>query len=106
MVSEVVRDIIKLFKPGVLLEKGKKVYAYDGDGKILPGWKFGNTNSAVTTPVKHFRVNNKDYIVFKDQSKIYIQNRRGETRINTTAKFENSNKRITRIYFIPTNEHK
>jgi hypothetical protein len=72
----------------------KKVYAYSGDGKILSGWKFGKTNSAVTTPVKHFRINNKDYIVFKDQSKIYIQNRRGETRVNTSAKFENSNNEL------------
>ena len=72
----------------------KKVYAYSGDGKILSGWKFGKTNSAVTTPVKHFRINNKDYIVFKDQSKVYIQNRRGETRVNTSAKFENSNNEL------------
>lgn len=68
----------------------KKIYAYDGDGKILSGWKFEKTDNEVTTPIQHFRVNNKDYIVFKDQSYIYIQNRKGETRVNVTAKFENS----------------
>ena len=68
----------------------KKIYALNRDGKVLNGWNFGETDSEVTTPVKHFRVSNKDYIVFKDKSKIYIQNRRGETRISTSVEFENS----------------
>lgn len=71
--------------------QNKKVYAYNHEGKIITGWRFGKTTSEVTTPVQHFRVNNKDYIVFKDKSKIYIQNRQGETRVNCAAKFENSN---------------
>jgi len=74
--------------------ENKKVYAYSNDGQILSGWKFGKTNTEVTTPIKHFRVSNKDYIVFKDQSSIYIQNRRGEVRLKTTAKFENSGNEI------------
>ncbi len=69
----------------------KKVYALDHDGKVLAGWKFGKTDNRVTTPIQHFRVNNKDYIVFKDQSHIYIQDRRGGTRVNSEAKFESSN---------------
>ena len=36
-------------------------------------------------------MSNKDYIVFKDAGKIYIQDRRGETRVNIAAQFENSN---------------
>lgn len=67
-----------------------KVLAYDQNGKIVSGWKFGQTKSAVTTPVQHFRVSNRDYIVFKDQEKIYIQDRRGGTRVNVSARFENS----------------
>ncbi len=70
--------------------ENKKVYAYNSEGKILTGWKFGKTDYPITTPIQHFRVNNKDYIVFKDQSRIYIQNRKGEMRVKTTAKFENS----------------
>ncbi|MEN8117027.1 MAG: DUF3352 domain-containing protein [Bacteroidota bacterium] len=70
--------------------ENRKVYAYDHDARMITGWKFGQTGSNVTTPVQHFRVNNKDYIVFKDNSKIYIQNRRGETRVKTSAGFENS----------------
>ncbi len=70
--------------------ENRKVYAYNNEGKILTGWKFGKTDYTVSTPIQHFRVNNKDYIVFKDQSRIYIQNRKGETRVTSTAKFENS----------------
>lgn len=70
--------------------ENKKVSAYDHEGKIISGWKFGQTSGAVTTSVQHFRVNNKDYIVFKDQSKVYIQNRQGATRVNCSTKFENS----------------
>jgi len=70
--------------------ENKKVYAYDTEGKILTGWTFNQTDKEVTTPIQHFRVNNKDYIVFKDNSRIYIQNRRGETRVQTPVTFENS----------------
>lgn len=68
----------------------KKIYAYDKQGSILSGWNFDKTDFPVTTPVQHFRVSGKDYIVFKDKSRIYIQNRKGETRVTTSAKFENS----------------
>ncbi|HSH19976.1 MAG TPA: hypothetical protein VLA03_05965, partial [Draconibacterium sp.] len=68
----------------------KKIYAYDKQGNILSGWNFDKTDFPVTTPVQHFRVSGKDYIVFKDKSRIYILDRRGETRVTSTAKFENS----------------
>lgn len=70
--------------------ENKKVYAYSHEGNIISGWTFGQTSSPVTNPVQHFRVHNKDYIVFKDKSKVYIQNRQGQMRVNCSAKFENS----------------
>ncbi|MFW5831888.1 MAG: hypothetical protein ACOCVA_06530 [Prolixibacteraceae bacterium] len=68
----------------------KKIYAYDYSGRVITGWEFGKTDHPVTTPVKHFRIDRKDYIVFKDKSRIYIQDRRGHTRVETSARFENS----------------
>ncbi|NQU86768.1 MAG: hypothetical protein HQ541_13505, partial [Mariniphaga sp.] len=68
----------------------KKVYAYDGSGNIVSGWKFGQTDHEVKTPVQHFRVGGKDYIVFKDKSKIYVQDRQGNTRVDLQSRFENS----------------
>lgn len=67
-----------------------KIYAYDYTGKIISGWNFGETDSPVTTPVQHFRISGNDYIVFKDKSKIYIQDRQGETRVPVSVRFENS----------------
>ncbi len=68
----------------------KKVYAYDKEGKIMPGWIFEGTKSEITTPIQHFKVKGKDYIVFKDRYRIYIQNRKGEAVAKTAAEFENS----------------
>ena len=70
--------------------ENRKVVAYDFAGNIISGWDFGQTDHEVTTPVQHFRVGGKDYIVFKDKSHIYIQDRQGKTRVKTSAKFENS----------------
>ncbi len=70
--------------------KDKKIYCYDSAGKIVDGWKFKHTDHLVTLPVQHFRTGGKDYIVFKDKSRIYIQNRRGETRVKIPVNFENS----------------
>jgi PIN domain nuclease of toxin-antitoxin system len=70
--------------------ENNRIYAYDGTGKIVTGWKFDQTESTVTTPVQHFRVDAKDYIVFKDKSKIYIQDRQGETRVPVSEQFTNS----------------
>ncbi len=68
----------------------KKVYAYDYSGKVVSGWEFGLTDFPVTTPVQHFRIDRKDFIVFKDKSRIYILDRKGRTRVTTEARFENS----------------
>ncbi len=68
----------------------QRVYAYDATGKIVQGWEFEKTAHPVTTPVEHYRIGRKDYIVFQDKSKVYIQNRRGQTRVETASWFENS----------------
>ncbi len=67
------------------------VYALDQSGKIISGWKFDRTESPVTLPVQHFRVNGGDYIVFADNSSVYILDRQGETRIPTPQKLTISN---------------
>lgn len=59
----------------------KKVYAYTIKGNIVDGWVFGKAERAVKNPAQHFRVGDKDYIVFSDGLRTYILNRRGETRV-------------------------
>jgi hypothetical protein len=59
----------------------RKVYVYDLQGNIVPGWTFKNTEGIVKKPVQHFRVAEKDYIIFSDPVRTYILDRRGEERI-------------------------
>lgn len=68
----------------------KKIYVFDGAGKAVSGWKFGKTEQPVTTAIQHFRVNKKDYIVCKDESRIYILDRQGQQRVKVSEKFDNS----------------
>ena len=72
----------------------KKVYAYDTNGSLVSGWKFGTTDHLVSEPIKHYRIEGKDFIVFKDKAKVYIQNRRGETRVKVNTSIEYSNNEL------------
>ena len=72
----------------------KKIVAYNKNGKIISDWNFEGTKTVVTTPVQHFKVSGKDYIVFKDKNRIYIQNRKGEAVVKITNEFENSRKQL------------
>ena len=66
------------------------VYAYTKEGNLLQGWEFGTAESEVTLPVNHFRIGDKDFLVFGDRYKTYILDRRGRTRVSTSAFFERS----------------
>ncbi len=68
----------------------KRVYDYNKEGKILQGWAFDKTDTRVNSPVQHFRVGTKDYIVFADQYRVYILNRRGEVRVKPEKQFTQS----------------
>jgi hypothetical protein len=70
--------------------ENKRIYDYNIEGNILEGWQFGKTDTKVTAPVQHFRVKTKDYIVFADQYRIYILNRRGKVRVRPEKQFASS----------------
>ncbi|MEX0982688.1 MAG: hypothetical protein WD577_10775 [Bacteroidales bacterium] len=61
--------------------ENREVYVYDIEGNIVPGWKFPSSEGTVQKPVQHFRIGDKDYIVFSDQIRAYILDRRGDERI-------------------------
>jgi hypothetical protein len=63
------------------------IYLYDKEGNIIKGWNFGKTEGRVDDPLRHFRIGNKDYIVFADHFTCYMLNRRGETRVNVKKHF-------------------
>jgi hypothetical protein len=60
----------------------RKIYVYNLDGNTVPGWSFKKTEGIVEKPVQHFRVLEKDYILFSDNIRSYIVDRRGRERIS------------------------
>lgn len=61
----------------------RKIYVYDLEGNLIPGWSFRRSEGMVRKPVQHFRIGEKDYIVFSDQIRTYILDRRGRERVDT-----------------------
>lgn len=61
--------------------KDKRVRLYDLDANLISGWEFDKADAPVTTAIQHYRFDGKDYIVFGDTLRMYILNRKGETRI-------------------------
>ncbi|NOY38409.1 MAG: hypothetical protein GXO83_12660 [Chlorobi bacterium] len=59
----------------------KKMYLYNKEGGLVQGWNMKTYESRIYTPVKHFRIHKKDYIVFSDTMNVYVLNRRGNTRV-------------------------
>jgi hypothetical protein len=65
----------------------RKVYVYDLEGSLVTGWKFGKTESPVEGEIQHFRIHEKDYIVFSDKNRTYFLDRRGRDRIKVKNQF-------------------
>jgi hypothetical protein len=65
-----------------VVTQNKALLMYDKKGKSINGFKYKKTSNSITTKPKHFRINNKDYIVFAAGNKMMILNRKGQSRIN------------------------
>jgi len=59
----------------------KKIYAYDKLGNQVKGWEKFVTQEKITSPVRYFRAEGKDYIVASDSRNIYLLDRRGGKRV-------------------------
>lgn len=68
----------------------KKVYLYNVKGQAIKDWKFGETETVVTTPLQHFVAEGKDFIVFADKFNMYMVNRKGETRVTVQEQIQKS----------------
>jgi hypothetical protein len=79
---------IRICIPG----EDRKIYMYDKDGKIIPGWQPEHTDNEVLQPLQHFRVGSKDYIVAIDKYKFYILDRKGKNRVPVKKYFQVSSK--------------
>lgn len=66
----------------------KNVYLYEVSGKQVKGWDCDRADKDFVTKVNHFRVDGKDYIVFADQYRLYILDRKGKERVRVSTVFD------------------
>ncbi|MCW3085319.1 MAG: hypothetical protein JWP12_2685 [Bacteroidetes bacterium] len=62
--------------------ENKKILCYKANGELVDGFQFDKTANPVYLPVQYFSASNKDHLCAIDvKGKIYILDRKGETRI-------------------------
>jgi hypothetical protein len=70
-----------------LAGEDRSISLYSKEGNILQGWEFGRTEGRVSMPLQHFRIGDRDYLVFADPLTCYILNRKGRTRVRVQKHF-------------------
>lgn len=62
--------------------QNKKILNFRANGMPLDGWSFRESEEKISIPLQFFSINNLDYIFTVDiKGKVYVLNRKGETRI-------------------------
>jgi len=64
----------------------RRIYVYDKAGNIVTGWNFGMAERTITKEIQHFRVRDKDYIVFSDGGRNYLLDRQGRERVQLSKR--------------------
>ena len=78
-----------------VITQGRNVYMYNNQAKIVRGFTFSEAPSNILGLPKHFRVGNKDYLVFKlDNNTLRILHRVGSDRIKVDEKIDFSNNEV------------
>jgi hypothetical protein len=65
----------------------RKIYVYNRMGNVVTGWDFDRSEKIIRKPIQHFRVSSRDYIVFADENRTYILDRRGSERVKPQSFF-------------------
>lgn len=75
-----------------VITQGKKVFMYDNQAKLVNGFTFTEAPSNILGAPQHFRVDNKDFLVFRLEDKtLKILHRVGSDRITVAEKIDFSN---------------
>lgn len=78
-----------------LLAQGKELRMYDRRGKTVRGFKAKKTSAPLLGAPQHFRIKNKDYIVFaQSNNELKILNRQGLDRIRVKEKINFSQNKV------------
>ena len=75
-----------------LVSQGKKMYMYNRSGAVVGGFKYTEAEADVLFPPAHYRVKNKDFLVFQlANGTLKIQHRNGTNRLPISQKIDFSN---------------
>ncbi|SHG43410.1 ribonuclease HII [Flagellimonas flava] len=78
-----------------VVTQGEKVYMYNGQGKIVNGFTYTRAQSPIIAEPKHFRVANRDYLVFQlEDNSLKILHRAGGERIKVSQKIDFSGNEV------------
>ncbi|MDX1470214.1 MAG: hypothetical protein R3213_01860 [Flavobacteriaceae bacterium] len=78
----------------LLVTQGRELLMLDKNGNKVNGFKFEKANGEIITQPQHFRLGNKDYIVFAENNKLRILSRTGKDRISVREEFLFSDNQI------------
>tara|TARA_Y100000991_G_scaffold136957_1_gene103263 strand:+ start:178 stop:2046 length:1869 start_codon:yes stop_codon:yes gene_type:complete len=89
----------------LLITQSNELFMFDIKGSRVKGFDYKKSSEIITKP-KHFRIANKDIIVFKTLNKLLILNRRGKIRIKPEKKYKYSNEEVYQYknYLITTSD--
>lgn len=78
-----------------LVTQGRKIFMYNSKGDIVDGFTYKEANSPIIAAPKHFRINKKDYLLFKlENNTLKIRHRAGQDRIKVANKIDFSDNDI------------
>lgn len=78
-----------------VVTQGRKIFMYNSQGKIVSGFTYTEADSPVLRQPKHFRLGNKDYLVFQlENGDLKILNRLGKVRIPVKESFKFSENEV------------
>jgi hypothetical protein len=78
----------------LLITQNKSLLMFDTKGKKISGFSYKTAKNTIAKQPKHFKISNKDYIVFAQGETLEILNRQGKTRIPVKANIPFSNNGI------------
>ncbi len=77
----------------LLITQNDELFMFDSKGNRVRGFDYNKKSKIITNP-EHFRISNKDIIVFKTSDNLKILNRRGKVRIKINEDYNYSKDEI------------
>ena len=71
----------RVFAPGA----DHHVYLYEVSGNFVKGWDVPKSDNDIVSKIYHFRVEEKDYLVYADRYRLYILDRKGKERVKVST---------------------